>query len=87
MVIEEKLRTMTIEELGENVGTSYVRGVFSGYVQDWSRRRVAEETVRGVRQGQAHRHRTAFGEYQIGEVNARSCVVIGTLGSGIVILK
>ena len=28
-----------------------------------------------------------FGEYQIGDVNARSCVVIGTFGSVIVILK
>jgi len=28
-----------------------------------------------------------FGEYQMGDVNARSCVVIGTFGSVILILK
>jgi hypothetical protein len=28
-----------------------------------------------------------FGEYQIGDVNARSCVVIGTFESVILILK
>ena len=34
----------------------------------------------------AHMH-PYFGEYQIGDVNARSCVVIGTFGSVILILK
>ena len=34
----------------------------------------------------AHTH-PYFGEYQIGDVNARSCVVIGTFGSVILILK
>ena len=32
-------------------------------------------------------HGLYFGEYQIGDVNARSCVVIGTFGSVILILK
>ena len=32
-------------------------------------------------------HTGYFGEYQIGDVNARSCVVIGTFGSVILILK
>ena len=35
----------------------------------------------------SQRRHLYFGEYQIGDVNARSCVVIGTFGSVILILK
>ena len=38
--------------------------------------------IRMMRAWPAH-----FGEYQMGDVNARSCVVIGTFGSVILILK